>query len=106
MKNVHRLLILILPVLTAGFVQEQSLISKDPQASVTTQDALDKSSPKLSPQQEQRVRQLRQQAQSLFRNLQQVLGELQRLPKRGTQGLDVGPVTNPNPPLIQIKAGS
>ena len=105
MKNVHRLLILILPVLTAGFVQEQSLISKDPQASVTTQDALDKSSPKLSPQQEQRVRQLRQQAQSLFRNLQQVLGELQRLPKRGTQGLDVGPVANPNPRGPQQRPG-
>ena len=41
----------------------------------------------------------------MFRNLQRVVGELQRLPKRGTQGFDVGPVNNPNPRGPQQKPG-
>ena len=55
---------------------------------------IDKSSPKLSPQQQQRVGQLRQQAQSLFRNLQQVLDQLQGL--RVTTNTDKS-----SPPLQQ-----
>jgi len=127
MKNVHRLSLMVLTVLTAVFlVVDLPLMAQRAQQQKGAQQSaqqlqkggqqgapkgagtaqIDKSSPKLSPQQEQRVGQLKQQVQSLFRNLQQVLGELQRLPKPGTQGLDVGPVTNPNPPLIQIKAGS
>jgi len=109
MKNVHRLSLMVLTVLTAAFLavdlplmaqmggqqqgrgqqrapqQQKGAQQGAPRGAGTAQ--FDKSSPKLSPQQEQRVGQLRQQAQSLFRNLQQVLGELQRLPKPGTQGL-------------------
>ncbi len=109
MKNVHRLSLMVLTVLTAAFLavdlplmaqmggqqqgrgqqrapqQQKGAQQGAPRGAGTAQ--IDKSSPKLSPQQQQRVKQLQQQAQNLFRNLQQVLGELQRLPKRGTQGL-------------------
>ena len=126
MKNVHRLSLIVLTVLTAAFLavdlplmaqraqqqkgaqqgaqqQQKGGQQGAPTGAGTAQ--IDKSSPKLSPQQEQRVGQLRQQAQSLFRNLQRVLGELQRLPKRGTQGFDVGPVNNPNPRGPQQRPG-
>jgi len=109
MKNVHRLSLMVLTVLTAAFLavdlplmaqmggqqqgrgqqrapqQQKGAQQGAPRGAGTAQ--IDKSSPKLSPQQEQRVKQLQQQAQNLFRNLTQVLGELQRLPKPGTQGL-------------------
>ena len=90
MKNVHRLSLMVLTVLTAVFLavdlplmaqmggQQRRGQQGAPRGAGTAQ--IDKSSPKLTPQQEQRVGQLRQQAQSLFRNLKQVLGELQRLP--------------------------
>ena len=125
MKNVHRLSLMVLTVLTAAFLavdlplmaqmggqqqgrgqqgapqQQKGAPQGAPRGAGTAQ--IDKSSPKLSPQQEQRVKQLQQQAQSLFRNLKQVLGELQRLPKPGTQGLaipgvpaELGQGTNPN----------
>ena len=98
MKNVHRLSLMVLTVLTAVFLvvdlslmaqmggqqrapqQQKGAQQGAPRGAGTAQ--IDKSSPKLSPQQEQRVGQLKQQAQSLFRNLQRVLGELQR-PTRG-----------------------
>ena len=98
MKNVHRLSLMVLTVLTAAFLavdlplmaqmggqqrapqQQKGAQQGAPRGAGTAQ--IDKSSPKLSPQQEQRVGQLKQQAQSLFRNLQRVLGELQR-PTRG-----------------------
>ena len=125
MKNVHRLSLMVFTVLTAAFLavdlplmaqraqQQKGAQQGAPQQKGGQQGAptgagtaqIDKSSPKLSPQQEQRVGQLRQQAQSLFRNLQRVLGELQRLPKRGTQGFDVGPVNNPNPRGPQQRPG-
>jgi hypothetical protein len=127
MKNVHRLSLMVLTVLTAAFLavdlplmaqmggqqqgrgqqgapqQQKGAPQGAPRGAGTAQ--IDKSSPKLSPQQEQRVGQLRQQAQSLFRNLKQVLGELQRLPKPGTQGFDVGPIGNPNPRGPQQRPG-
>jgi len=96
-------LVVDLPLMAQRAQQQSGGQQGAPRGAGTAQ--IDKSSPKLSPQQEQRVRQLRQQAQSLFRNLQQVLGELQRLPKRGTQGLDVGPVGNPNPRGPQQRPG-
>ena len=83
--------------------QKDGLDQPAPTGAGTAQ--IDKSSPKLSPQQEQRVGQLKQQAQSLFRNLQRVLGELQRLPKRGTQGFVVGPINNPTPQGPQQRPG-
>ena len=107
MKNVHRLSLMVLTVLTAAFLvvdlplmaqmggQQRRGQQRAPQQKGAQQGAPrgagqaqvgQPPEPKLSPQQEQRVKQLQQQAQSLFRNLQQVLGELQRLPKRGTQG--------------------
>ena len=115
MKNVHRLSLMVLTVLTAAFlaVDLPLMAQRAPQQKGAQQGAprgagtaqIDKSSPKLSPQQEQRVKQLQQQAQSLFRNLQRVLGELQRLPKRGTQGFDIGPISNPNPQGPQQRPG-
>jgi hypothetical protein len=103
MKKAHRLSLMVLTVLTVAFLavdlplmaqmggqqrapqQQKGAQQGAPRGAGTAQ--IDKSSPKLSPQQQQRVKQLQQQAQNLFRNLQQVLGELQRLPKPGTQGL-------------------
>jgi len=126
MKNVHRLSLMVLTVLTAAFLvvdlplmaqmggQQRRGQQRAPQKQKGAQQGapkgagtaqIDKSSPKLSPQQEQRVGQLRQQAQNLFRNLKQVLGELQRLPKPGTQGFDVGPIGNPNPRGPQQRPG-
>lgn len=135
MKNVHRLSLMVLTVLTAAFLavdlplmaqmggqqqgrgqqrapqQQKGAQQGAPRGAGTAQ--IDKSSPKLSPQQQQRVKQLQQQAQNLFRNLQQVLGELQRLPKRGTQGLaipgvpaELGQGTNPNPRGPQQRPGA
>ena len=109
MENVHRLSLMVLTVLTAAFLavdlplmaqmggqqrrgqqgapqQPKGAQQGAPKGAGTAQ--IDKSSPKLTPQQEQRVKQLQQQAQSLFRNLKQVLGELQQGPATQTNDID------------------
>jgi len=114
MKNVHRLSLMVLTLLTAAFLvvdlplmaqmggqqrrgqqrapqQQKGAQQGAPRGAGTAQ--IDKSSPKLTPQQQQRVGQLRQQAQSLFRNLKQVRDQL--------QGLKVTTNTDKSSPPLQ-----
>ena len=85
MKNVHRLSLMVLTVLTAAFLavdlplmaQRAQQQKGAPRGAGTAQ--FDKSSPKLTPQQQQRVQQLQKQQQTLQQNLQRVQGECRRV---------------------------
>ena len=101
MKNVHRLSLMVLTVLTAAFLavdlplmaqmggqqqgrgqqrapqQQKGAQQGAPRGAGTAQ--IDKSSPKLTPQQQQRVQQLQKQQQTLQQNLQRVQGECRRV---------------------------
>ena len=89
MKNVHRLSLMVLTVLTAVFlaVDLPLMAQRAPQQKGAQQGAprgagtaqFDKSSPKLTPQQQQRVQQLQKQQQTLQQNLQRVQGECRRV---------------------------
>ena len=89
MKNVHRLSLMVVTVLTAVFLvvdlplmaqmggQQRRGQQGAPKGAGTAQ--IDKSSPKLTPQQQQRVQQLQKQQQTLQQNLQRVQGECRRV---------------------------